>query len=173
MQVKCWPPHKRIVPCILAVDYGPEIRCRLDRRQSLFAILRLLALTLIVDEPNVRLLAPTLPRSAQIVTGAGARSSTSRQSSPGRCARGRRLNRSADRMFRPTARADGGLPFPPKPEPNSAMRRSAHGSLRSSTGHCFSSIAAEALGLAMDGSPRQWHGIPTINGAGCCVGARK
>ena len=57
MQIKCWPPHKRIVPCILAVDYGPEIRCRLDRRQSLFAILCLLAPTLIVDEPNVRLLA--------------------------------------------------------------------------------------------------------------------
>ena len=57
MQVKCWPPHMRIVPCILAVDYGPEIRCRLDRRQSLFAILCLLAPTLIADEPNVRLLA--------------------------------------------------------------------------------------------------------------------
>src|SRR3981189_2569706 len=63
---------------------GPAVVCRLDRRQSLLAILRLLAPTLIVDEPNVRLLAPRLPRSAQIVTGAGARSSTSKQFSPGR-----------------------------------------------------------------------------------------
>jgi hypothetical protein len=41
------------------------------------------ASTLIAHEPNVRLLAPRLPRSAQIVTGAGARSSTSGQSQPG------------------------------------------------------------------------------------------
>jgi hypothetical protein len=51
MQVKCWSPHMHIVQCILAVDYEPG-RLMSPSPSILFAILRLLALTLIVDEPR-------------------------------------------------------------------------------------------------------------------------